>query len=57
MTGFIDSGRHADDLIAGITVVFILNGKPCSVPVEPGAVLLDVLREDLGLTGTKRGCG
>ncbi|HAP32708.1 MAG TPA: ferredoxin [Firmicutes bacterium] len=36
---------------------FILNGKAVIVEPEADAVLLDVLREMLGLTGTKRGCG
>ncbi len=35
---------------------FTLNGRPCAVDVHPGDTLLDVLRDDLGLTGTKRGC-
>jgi aerobic carbon-monoxide dehydrogenase small subunit len=33
-----------------------LNGHPLSVACEPARVLLDVLRDDLHLTGTKRGC-
>lgn len=36
---------------------FEVNGRPVSVDVEPGTPLLWVLREDLGLTGTKFGCG
>ena len=35
---------------------FRLNGRPVGVPCEPTRVLLDLLREDLRLTGTKRGC-
>ncbi len=35
---------------------FRLNGHPVAVPCEPARILLDLLREDLGLTGTKRGC-
>ncbi len=35
---------------------FQLNGHPAAVPCEPARILLDLLREDLGLTGTKRGC-
>ena len=36
---------------------FLVNGAPVEV-VAPGMRrLLDVLREDLGLTGTKEGCG
>lgn len=37
-------------------VRFELNGVERAVSAEPGAVLCDVLREDLGLTGTKVGC-
>jgi carbon-monoxide dehydrogenase small subunit len=36
---------------------FILNGRPVSVDAPGSRRLLDVLREDLGLTGTKEGCG
>src|SRR5215510_14556684 len=36
---------------------FILNGKSTTVEVDPDKPLLWVLREDLGLTGTKYGCG
>ncbi|MEO7503276.1 MAG: (2Fe-2S)-binding protein [Gemmatimonadaceae bacterium] len=36
---------------------FVLNGAPTEVAVHPAARLIDVLREDLGLTGTKEGCG
>lgn len=39
------------------TVNFTLNGKSCSVIVPPMKRLLDVLREDLHLMGTKEGCG
>ncbi len=33
-----------------------INGKPYSLTVEPRVTLLDLLREQLGLTGTKKGC-
>ncbi len=33
-----------------------INGQIHELSVEPNKVLLDVLREDLGLTGSKRGC-
>lgn len=36
---------------------FTVNGENCSVQVSPMKRLLDVLREDLRLTGTKEGCG
>ena len=35
---------------------FHLNGHPVEVSVEGARILLDLLREDLHLTGTKRGC-
>jgi carbon-monoxide dehydrogenase small subunit len=34
-----------------------VNDTPCTVSVPPMKRLLDVLREDLSLTGTKEGCG
>jgi carbon-monoxide dehydrogenase small subunit len=34
-----------------------VNGKPVIVETHPMKRLLDVLREDLSLTGTKEGCG
>ena len=38
-------------------VQFTVNGEPCSVEAPPMKRLLDVLREDLHLTGAKEGCG
>ena len=35
---------------------FTLNGRTVTVEVEPHRTLLDLLRDTLGLTGTKRGC-
>ena len=39
------------------TVSFTLNGKPTTVTTDEKRLLLWVLRDDLGLTGTKFGCG
>lgn len=39
------------------TIKFTLNGKPQTLNVEGDRKLLWVLRTDLGLTGTKFGCG
>jgi len=36
---------------------FTVNGEPRSIDAFPMARLLDVLREQLHLTGTKEGCG
>ena len=38
-------------------IEFRVNGTACAVRVHPMRRLLDVLREDLRLTGTKEGCG
>jgi len=38
-------------------VAFTLNGKPQNVDVASGTPLLWVLREHIGMTGTKFGCG
>jgi carbon-monoxide dehydrogenase small subunit len=39
------------------TARFTVNGDAVEVQTHPMARLLDVLREELGLTGTKEGCG
>ena len=38
------------------TVSFTLNGRPVSLEVDPRMLLVHVLREELGLTGTHIGC-
>jgi len=43
-------------MVADAPLRFRLNGVPTAVPCEDARVLLDLLREDLLLTGTKRGC-
>jgi aerobic-type carbon monoxide dehydrogenase small subunit (CoxS/CutS family) len=40
-----------------MAIQFTLNGKPQSVDVNPNMPLLWVLRDTLGMTGTKFGCG
>jgi aerobic-type carbon monoxide dehydrogenase small subunit (CoxS/CutS family) len=44
---------HKDRVVIDLTI----NGKPRSVDVSPDTPLLWVLRDTLGLTGTKYGCG
>ncbi|NLA81372.1 MAG: (2Fe-2S)-binding protein [Clostridiaceae bacterium] len=39
-----------------IELSFTVNGKPYQIEVDPGSRMLDVIRNDLGLTGTKEGC-
>ena len=36
---------------------FILNGETVQAEVEPSLTLLNMLRDNLGLSGTKEGCG
>ena len=45
------------DVARKIRVSCTVNGTPRSVEAYPMARLLDVLREELHLTGTKEGCG
>ena len=40
-----------------IALTLTVNGEPRTVTVHPLTRLLDVLREELQLTGTKEGCG
>jgi len=43
--------------MAETSITFTVNGEPRTVVTHPMKRLLDVLREDLKLTGTKEGCG
>ena len=38
-------------------VAFQLNGEPVELEIKPNQTLLEVIRRDLALTGTKDGCG
>lgn len=38
-------------------ITFTLNGQQTKIAVEPNLLLVDMLRDRLGLTGTKIGCG
>lgn len=52
LTHFPDAGA----LPAAHRVEMTINGQPHSVDVEPWVSLLDLLRDKLHLTGTKKGC-
>jgi xanthine dehydrogenase YagT iron-sulfur-binding subunit len=39
-----------------VPLTLIVNGQPYSATIEPRMTLLDALREELALTGTKKGC-
>jgi carbon-monoxide dehydrogenase small subunit len=41
----------------GKKITFIINGNAQEFDVKPWKTLLEVIREDLKLTGTKEGCG
>jgi carbon-monoxide dehydrogenase small subunit len=45
------------DTVRKVEISFRVNGESKTVHAYPMARLLDVLREELGLTGTKEGCG
>ena len=38
-------------------ITMTVNGAPVEAAVEPNRTLVQFLREDMGLTGTKHGCG
>ena len=40
-----------------VNIAFTLNGKQVSASVAPQMMLVDLLRDTFGLTGTKIGCG
>jgi carbon-monoxide dehydrogenase small subunit len=43
--------------VARVPLQFTVNGAEQAEFIEPGALLVDVLRDKLGLTATKNGCG
>jgi xanthine dehydrogenase YagT iron-sulfur-binding subunit len=49
---------HAEDSIPEqcIALSITINGARCDLEIAPTATLLDVIRDQLGLTGTKKGC-
>jgi len=53
------AGEHDEKIAAFFEKVPLeleINGSPYKLDVEPRVTLLDLLREQLGLTGTKKGC-
>jgi len=54
------ASMHADEKMAGVfeklPLKMEVNGELHSLAVEPRAALLDILREQLDLTGSKKGC-
>src|SRR5207244_4314278 len=48
---------HRQESLSMSPISFVVNGKSRTVSVAPDTPLLWVLRDTLGLTGTKFGCG
>ncbi|MCP4691289.1 MAG: (2Fe-2S)-binding protein [Desulfobacterales bacterium] len=40
-----------------VPLILNVNDEECELYIKPNLTLLEVLREELGLTGTKEGCG
>jgi hypothetical protein len=50
------SAKTPKEKSADISVSVTVNGRVCTLMIEPRMTLLDALREELALTGTKKGC-
>jgi len=46
-----------NDKVKQVKISFVLNDKEITIDTEPDRRVVDILREDLQLTGTKEGCG
>jgi carbon-monoxide dehydrogenase small subunit len=49
-------GQSNPSAPAKAKISLVVNGEPTEISFAPHKTLLEVLREDLGLTGTKHGC-
>ncbi|MGH8698922.1 MAG: 2Fe-2S iron-sulfur cluster-binding protein, partial [Burkholderiales bacterium] len=47
---------HGVDIAPLVQLTFDVNGQACRVAVDPSSRLAEVLRDELGLSGTKIGC-
>jgi xanthine dehydrogenase YagT iron-sulfur-binding subunit len=52
----LSSSQEASPPTAGIPISLTVNGQVHDLTIPPTTVLLDLLRERLQLTGTKKGC-
>src|SRR5713101_10165143 len=52
----LDTARTKSTDATTVAVYVTVNGKPHSVEVDPRTSLLDLVRERMQLTGTKKGC-
>jgi xanthine dehydrogenase YagT iron-sulfur-binding subunit len=51
-----DTSNGGDLRDGTVEVTLTINSRACKLAVEPRMTLLDALREELALTGTKKGC-
>ncbi|MEH3108328.1 MAG: (2Fe-2S)-binding protein [Sphingomonas fennica] len=56
MATILDTRPAAASAIARVPITLVINGRERRLEVEPWTTLLDLLREEEGLTGTKKGC-
>jgi xanthine dehydrogenase YagT iron-sulfur-binding subunit len=56
-TSPLEAAEVADEVAAPIDVLLRVNGADHHLALDPRTTLLDALREQLHLTGTKKGCG
>jgi carbon-monoxide dehydrogenase small subunit len=57
MRGRIIGGAFDSEVSMKKKIQFTLNGKSVAMEVPNHRLLLDLLRDEIGLTGTKEGCG
>ena len=50
------TGRMQANPASSVAMTVTVNGRRHALTLDPRSTLLDVLREHLDLTGTKRGC-
>jgi xanthine dehydrogenase YagT iron-sulfur-binding subunit len=50
------AAKTAEPHSGNMSVSMTVNGQVCTIMVDPRITLLDALREELALTGTKKGC-
>lgn len=59
-SGLLETAFDSEDVPIGdaekIKLSLTVNGKRRQLSIDPRVTLLDLLRENLGLTGTKKGC-
>jgi xanthine dehydrogenase YagT iron-sulfur-binding subunit len=54
--GETSAAQQQPGAMAPITARFTINGKPQTLALDVRTTVLDALREQVGLTGTKKGC-